>query len=274
MQHGNLKMERLTEYQGAGEGVQENLRASFRALAAQRASGEVREPPGLEIISLGVAFQMFNAAFLTGAVEDEAALAQLLSQAAVHFQARGQAWAFWICEDWVASKARKRCWRLLEAAGMRLAAEMPGMAAEALSDPRRPRPWLHYEAVGSERTRRDFCAIGSVCFHLPPAWFEEVFDQRLAEREQFACWIGYLEGEPVVTAATVAAGDCLGVYNLATAPGYRRRGFAEDALRFAVERGGEGNGTRRLVLQATRGAVRLYERMGYRAVTRFRVYVS
>jgi ribosomal protein S18 acetylase RimI-like enzyme len=260
--------------------VQQNLRASFRALLANRGTGETREWPGLEIISLGVAFQMFNAAFLTAPVSDEKEMAQLLARAAVHFQARGQAWSFWVCESWVAPKARKRCWRLFDAAGMRLTAEMPGMAAELLAAPRRSRPELQYEAVRSERTRRAFCALGSVCFHLPPVWFEEVFDQRLAERAQFECWVGYLDGEAVATAATVASGasvtsgDCLGVYNLATAPAYRRRGFAEDALRFAVERGIEAHGSRRLVLQSSPGAVRLYERIGYGVVTRFRVYVS
>ncbi len=274
MQQSGAGMHRGAEDGGLTECVQANLRASFRALLEHRPSGETREWSGLEVISLGVAFQMFNAAFLTAPVHDEAALAQLLSVAAVHFQARGRAWSFWICEDWVAPKARKRCWRMLEAAGMRLASEMPGMAAEALADARRSRPLLHYEPVSSERTRREFCALGSVCFHLPPAWFQEVFDHRLAERNGFPCWVGYLESEPVVTAAAVTSGSCLGIYNLATAPAHRRRGFAEDALRFVVERAAEAHGARKLVLQSTRGAVRLYERLGYRAVTRFRVYAS
>jgi len=254
--------------------VQQNLRASFRALAAHRVAGETREWPGLEIISLGVAFQMFNAAFLTAPVSDEKEFAQLLARAAVHFQARGQAWSFWVCESWVAPKARKRCWRLFEAAGMRLTSEMPGMAAEALARPSRPRPPLQYEAVRSERTRRAFCEVGSVGFRLPPVWFEEVFDQRLAKRGQFECWVAYLDGDAVATAATVVSGDCLGLYNLATAPAFRCRGFGEDALRFAVERRLESHGARHLVLQSTAGAVRMYERVGYRAVTRFRVYVS
>ena len=254
--------------------VQNNLRASFRALAAYRPAAEIRESPGLEIISLGVAFQMFNAAFLTAPVTDERQFAQLLARAAVHFQARGQSWSFWICESWIAPRARKRCARVLEVAGMHLTSEMPGMAAEALTCPSRPRPALQYEPVRGERTRRAFCSVGSVCFHLPPAWFEEVFDQRVAERGQFACWVAYLDGEAVATAATVASGNCLGLYNLATAPAYRHRGVAEDALRFAITQGLASQASRRLVLQSTSGAVRLYERMGYRAVTRFRVYVS
>ena len=44
--------------------VADNLRESFRAIAASRPPGEVRELRGVSIASAGVAFQMFNAAFL------------------------------------------------------------------------------------------------------------------------------------------------------------------------------------------------------------------
>src|ERR1700733_13821453 len=42
--------------------VEENLRQSFRVLAAGRPRCDVIELPGVSIASLGVAFQMFNAA--------------------------------------------------------------------------------------------------------------------------------------------------------------------------------------------------------------------
>ncbi|MGA8580326.1 MAG: hypothetical protein WB579_16695, partial [Bryobacteraceae bacterium] len=45
------------------EAVSQNLRESFRIIAASRVAGEVRELPGVSIASAGVAFHMFNAAF-------------------------------------------------------------------------------------------------------------------------------------------------------------------------------------------------------------------
>ena len=47
------------------ETVADNLRESFRVIAASRAPGEIRELRGVSIAAAGVAFQMFNAAFLS-----------------------------------------------------------------------------------------------------------------------------------------------------------------------------------------------------------------
>jgi len=44
------------------ESVAVNLRESFRAIAASRAPGEIRELRGVSIASAGVTFQMFNSA--------------------------------------------------------------------------------------------------------------------------------------------------------------------------------------------------------------------
>ena len=46
------------------EVLADNLRESFRIVAASRAKGEVREMHGASIASAGATFQMFNAAFL------------------------------------------------------------------------------------------------------------------------------------------------------------------------------------------------------------------
>jgi hypothetical protein len=53
------------------ENVADNLRESFRVVAAGREHGEVRELPGVSIAAAGVTFQMFNAAFLSAPVLSE-----------------------------------------------------------------------------------------------------------------------------------------------------------------------------------------------------------
>src|SRR5581483_7328717 len=73
--------------------VADNLRESFRVLAAGRKSGEVRELRGVSIASAGVTFQMFNAAFLASPVESDSDLEQRIQLASLHFQTRGQEWA-------------------------------------------------------------------------------------------------------------------------------------------------------------------------------------
>ena len=70
------------------ETVAENLRESFRVIAASRGAGELRELRGVSIASSGVTFQMFNAAFLSGPVGHESELAQRILVHACYAQAR------------------------------------------------------------------------------------------------------------------------------------------------------------------------------------------
>ena len=100
------------------EPVADNLRESFRIVAGSRAQGEVRELHGVSIASAGVTFQMFNAAFLSGPVASEAELTQRILLGTVHFNARGLEWAFWVCEDWIEARARKRSQQLFDRYGL------------------------------------------------------------------------------------------------------------------------------------------------------------
>src|SRR5262249_34667371 len=110
--------------------VADNLRESFRAIASSPTGGELRRLHGVSIASAGVTFQMFNTAFLSGPVNNEAELKQRILQPIVHFDSRGQEWAYWVCEDWIDPLARKRARRLFENHGLRLSTELPGMIAD------------------------------------------------------------------------------------------------------------------------------------------------
>ena len=85
---------------------------------------------------------------------------------------------------------------------------------------------------------------------------------------------GYHDGEPVSTAAIVVGGGAIGVYNVATLPGSQRRGFGEAVMRHALAEARKRHVTERLILQSTPAGLRLYERMGFRTVTRVAVYSS
>ncbi len=255
--------------------VEFNLRESFRVLAEGRGSGDVLELPGLSIASLGAKFQMFNAVFLSAPVANTAELEERLRLAAAHFRSRGLRWSFWFCDDWLAGPVRRVLSQQCNRANLRLSADMPGMAANRLLPVKRVLPRLDFVRVDSPRRLADFHGIGSVCFNVPMDWFKEVFDAGLpAERPRFSCWAGYLDGLPVTTAAAVRTGRVLGLYNVATAPGYRKRGFGEAITRHLVEAGEATEALEGVVLQSTSHGFALYERLGFRPVTRILVYNS
>lgn len=229
--------------------------------------------PGISIASAGVTFQMFNAAFLAGPVGSDTELARRITQAAVHFRARGLEWAFWLCEGWVDGRVRRRAKQLFRQHNLKLSVELPGMLAEHVLPPVMPLPPLDIRRVADQATRGAFCAIGAVCFNVPLRWFHEVFDHD-SVWHRFVGYVGYAGGEPVSTAATVASLDVIGVYNVATLPGQQGRGYGEAIMRHALERARLEHGLERTALQSTPQGYRIYERMGYRTVTRVTVYAS
>ena len=251
--------------------VADNLRESFRVIAASRGAGEVRELQGVSIAAAGVSFQMFNASFLSAPVTGEAELARRIMLASVHFNARGLEWACWLCEDWMDSRARRRARQVFDRQGLRHSVDLPGMAAEHVAPPVKRLPRMDIRRVRGGRMASDFCSIGSTCFHVPIAWFGEVFDSP-SVWEQFLAYVGYLDGEAVSTAAVVVGAGALGVYNVATLPEHQHLGYGETVMRFALEDARHITGIEPSILQSTPAGLRLYRRMGYQTVTSVAVY--
>ena len=253
--------------------VEANLRESFRVVAAHRQGGELREMEGVSIASAGVTFQMFNAAFLSAEVPTETVMDRRVAQAAVHFAARGQRWAYWICDGWLESRTRRRLQQVFRKHNLYQAVELPGMLADELRPPARELPEIDVRRVSGGPVKDAFCAIGSLCFNVPLAWFREVFEGDSVWND-FAAYVGYLDGEPISTAAIVIGGEAAGVYNVATMPDRRRCGYGEAVMRYALEQARQEHGLSRTILQSTPQGLALYERMGYRAVTSVAVFCS
>ena len=255
------------------ETVADNLRESFRVVAAGRGAGEIRELPGVSIAAAGVTFQMFNAAFLSSPVMTEGELEQRIHLSTSHFQVRGLEWAYWVCEDWMDGRTRRKSRQMFERRGLRHAVDLPGMVADRIAAPVKPLPAVTVRRVTDEATRAAFCSIGSICFHVPINWFCEVFDNHMVW-DRFAAYVAYHHEMPVSTAAIVIGGGAVGVYNVATVPDQQRRGYGEAVMRYAVAEAQKEYGIERSTLQSTPAGLHLYQRMGYRTITRVSVYAS
>jgi GNAT superfamily N-acetyltransferase len=254
--------------------VEQNLRQSFRILAGARDRADVREIDGVSIASLGATFQMFNAAFLNSYVLDESDLERRIAISAVQFAQHRLDWAFWMCDSFLDRRLQRKAERTFSRMGLSLSSELPAMAAESLVTPWRRLPNIDIRPVCDYQSRRAFCEIGAVCFHVPLTWFEEVFDERMGDRREFVAWLAFLNGEPVATAATVIAANAIGVYNVGTLPGHRGRGVGEAIVRYVVEQAQKGSGIHRTVLQSTSFGYDLYRKMGYKTVGQVLVFTS
>lgn len=90
----------------------------------------------------------------------------------------------------------------------------------------------------------------------------------LADDARFRFWLGRWHGEAVCTATAVVAGSVVGVYDVATLPHARGRGFATTATRAALAAAPDLPA----VLDADAGVANLYARLGFRQFAVFRTW--
>jgi GNAT superfamily N-acetyltransferase len=238
-----------------------------------RERGELLESSGVFIACCGVEWQMFNAAFLSRPITDESEMGKRIATASAYFAERGLDWAFVICEDWLAGRLRPRAQALFSDYHLEPVWAVTGMLAERLAPPVRPLPELEFRRVEDGQTRAALVEVNAAAYRLPVLWFNEVLDLESLWGGEQVGYVGYVGGQPVTTAATLITDKAIGVFWVATLPGYEKRGYAETAMRRALEEARRASGLERTFLQATASGYPLYERMGYRPITKFVYYV-
>jgi ribosomal protein S18 acetylase RimI-like enzyme len=246
-----------------------NLRVAMSYYARATTDGRLRDESGLTLISSGVRYGVFNAAIPTTPIDDISRFAAMLDAARAWYADLLVPWSCWLCDDLVARPIRSRALDAMRRAGLHETARHPGMIAEALRPQRRPLPELEIRRVGDAVTRRGFCEVTSVAFHVPLRVAGQVYGgEGLWQGSGFRGAVGYAEGAPVSTIAIATTGGTVGVYSVATLPSHQRRGYAEVMMRHALA------GAGRSVLQTTEAGRALYNRLGYRRVTDITVYLA
>jgi GNAT superfamily N-acetyltransferase len=122
---------------------------------------------------------------------------------------------------------------------------------------------LPAEAARQVATRDDArAALTVICdvFYVPPG----PMARWTTDNAAFTIYLTQVDGVPACALATLRHGATVGVYHVATLPGYRRRGLAGRLLVGAL-REARAAGCRVATLTATPEARRLYESLGFRA---------
>lgn len=253
--------------------VEQNLRQSLRFFARASPSGEVRETPGVTIVSCGRNYPLFNSALLaTEAPGPGGDLASRIAVPASYFASLGFGWSYWICDEMLDEQGRRQATGLFELHGLHRVLSTPGMVAGHLAAPRRQLPKLEFRRIEQAHHRIAFCHITAMVFEIPFAMARAVYDSELAWGGDFLGFLGYLDGEPVTAAVVAITGDVAGLYSVATLPAHQSKGFGEATVRYAIERMRAERGIEKFVLQSSSEGLALYERIGFREVCRFTIY--
>jgi len=253
--------------------VEQNLRQSLRFFARASGSGQVRETPGVTMVSCGKNYPLFNSALLASEVPGEGGdLASRITVPSAYFSALGYGWTYWVCEDMMDEPAHRSAPALFHSRGLHRVVGTPGMMATHLARPRLPVPTLQFRRIEQAHHRIAFCHITAMVFEIPFPMSRDVYDCDKSWNGDFYGYLGYLNGEPVTSTIMVITGDVAGLYSVATLPAHQHKGLGEATVRYAIEQTRAERGINKFVLQSSREGLGLYIRLGFREVCRFTIY--
>ena len=109
-------------------------------------------------------------------------------------------------------------------------------------------------------------------FGSDPAVADGTSCLKLLGRPECTVYVGYADGEAVVSGLGWRTGRTIGVYSIATVPSARRRGYGA-AMTARVMADGASAGCDVAVLQASDMGRPIYERLGFRTVVNYTAYI-
>jgi GNAT superfamily N-acetyltransferase len=243
-----------------------NMVATWTALTA-KAGGDRVEGESLVLLSTGLPIAMFNVAFLVGTPAGGAdAAADVVGAARAHSAERGLPFALYF-RDAVAPGVAAAC----EAAGLVEHWQPPLMVLDTIPPEDEPLPdRLVIEDV-TAATYDDYLGTLAVGFGIPVEVVAPVLGPKLLDIPGFTAMLGRVDGAPVATSAVAVTGPTAGVYNIATHPDHRRRGYGVAVTAAAARRGADA-GCTHAALQASEAGEPVYRRMGYATPDRYRQF--
>jgi hypothetical protein len=106
------------------------------------------------------------------------------------------------------------------------------------------------------------CEVAGPAFGAAPDMLAGLITPAVLELREVRGYVGEVRGEAVVTAMSVTLQDAVGIFNVATVPPYRRRGYGAAATASALNDGLKA-GASWGWLQSTEAGYRVYERLGF-----------
>jgi N-acetylglutamate synthase len=114
--------------------------------------------------------------------------------------------------------------------------------------------------------------VGAAGFDEDPSHFERLLPPAVLGMEGVRTYVGAIDGEIVTTALGVTQEDYVGIFNVATSPAHRGRGYGAAITARAVL-DGLGAGADWAWLQSSPSGYRIYEALGFRTLERWLSWV-
>ncbi len=242
------------------DAVSVSWRDALAALAEHVPTGDARRFGGLDAVSVGVPFAMFNQVFaLAAPVPDE------LDAAVRWMTQRGV--PFWVT---VPDELSGEVQRLADSHGLWASDHTtPGMVLDSLDAIPDTAAAAGIEKVTTAEQLEAFVNVAADAFGLPLEYSRQLAPPQLLGSSQLDCYLGQVDGQPVACGQLVRSDTIAGVYTIGVRADARRRGIGE-TMSWRILRDGRDAGGRIGVLQSSEMARGVYRRMGFDEVVRYR----
>ncbi len=240
-----------------------NFLEAYALVARSLPDGCVEDLDGATCLATGVPEAEFNRAFVFAAPSGPT---ELIQRVEAFYAELELPWMLVVAEA-----ARPEMTAAATAARLGFGRIIPAMSLEGPDVPGSWPPGLDITPVDGAAMAGVFARTLADGFGTPPAYSAVYAAPGVWDAPGVTSYIGWVDGQPVATAARVVTGAVAGLYNVGTLQGFRRRGIAAALTRRAIEDGRSEVCIATILQSSTRG-YSLYRGMGFRQFTSYRAW--
>jgi GNAT superfamily N-acetyltransferase len=226
---------------------------------------------GIQYIFSGCPIAFFNVAILTGRGISSDVLKSRGEHACAWASGRGVPWLFVVTHE--ALQPDTDAAAVLESCGLAPMMPLTGMMAQSVSPETRIAEGLELTVPQDDGGCSAILDVNGLAYGMELEAGKDLIGTRSFWTKHFPV-LGLTGGRPASSAAVLMVDGYRYVALVATDPGQQRRGYAEAAMRHALELSARVHGERPTVLHATEPGRSIYERMGYTPISTHTIFME
>jgi GNAT superfamily N-acetyltransferase len=244
---------------------------AWQVFAEPSPGRSVSSQSGLEMIFAGVPIAFFNVGILSGQNISADQLRASAETASDWASKSGLPWMLIVTQEALAADTDAGA--VLDDCGYAAAMPLYGMLAQSVGPVERMPDGLELKLADDDATCTAIMAVNSAAYAMPLDAANEVWGKAAFWKNHVEV-LGSVGVEPVSSAAVMKVSGHRYVALVATAPGQQRKGYADAAMRYALEIARQRDGDLPTFLHATEAGRPVYERMGYETIAHHMAYME
>jgi GNAT superfamily N-acetyltransferase len=243
---------------------------AWRVLSTAAPSRSVDSAEGIEYVFSGTPLAFFNAAILTGSAISADALEAYARGACEWAASREVPWLLVVTDAAVQPGVHSAA--VLDRCGFVPLMPLTGMVAADVASVSRVPAGLGLVVPHDDHGCEAVLDVNSAAYGMSLDSGKHAWGRQAFWKNHYAV-LGLAGGQPVSSATVLMVDGYRYVALVATAPGHQRRGYADAAMRHALELARRANGECPTFLHATDAGRPVYERMGYETVSQHTIFI-